>query len=116
MPDLTNKGYRYPLDSDPAADGAQSIRNLAADVNDNAGMLKSAVDSVHVVAGNDTGSVGILFAGVAFPSSPRVVATSAGPNFRARVGNVTAGGFTLYAQRMAGAGDADVDIHWIAHR
>lgn len=118
MPNTT-KGFPYPSASDPAAEGAAAIEDLAEAVDTHLGRMAAGS-----VGGLTLGAAGTTTAAVSFPvgrftSAPVVVCTitsgypAAGTaqNAFAWASSVTASGFTMNYRR--GAADTGV-VSWVA--
>jgi len=111
----TARGYPYPLSSDPVAQGATAIQNLAQAVNDRAGVAASGTVTIQVTTANTAASVSVVFPAGRFTAAPVVLTTlQAGTNpfnNASNAGNVTANGATIYANGTASGGKA---VGWLA--
>lgn len=116
MPGTTDLGLRYPLDSDPVADGAQAVRNLAQDVNDYVGVFASGNASIAVTASPD-GTDTITFPAGRFTAAPHVVCTARGDLYYARPGTTTEDDVVIKVIRRDGSSaTTSVSVDWIAHQ
>jgi hypothetical protein len=114
MPSTAN-GYRYPAASDPVAQGATAIQNLAQDVDDLNG--RGAFGKVDIVGtGTTSATVSVTFPAGRFTQPPSVVASCANSLYYASPGGpVTASGMSLSIRRGDQATfTATVNTAWIA--
>lgn len=110
MPSNTANGLRIPLDTDPLADAAKAMRDLANGIQ--SGQVTVDIVTQNVVVG----PVNIVFP-VPYPAGTQPVVTvtcnTTGAGTRhATVGGITNTGFGLYAVNQASS--ADVIVNWIA--
>jgi hypothetical protein len=111
----TAKGYRYPATTDPVAQGATAIQNLATDVDTKAGVFASGQAAIPVTANNTNMTLTVTFPAGRFTAAPNVAIAPYGGNpsyYFTGVNNVTASGFTAVAFRTAGTGN--INVGWIA--
>lgn len=114
----TTKGYRYPEPTDPVAQGADAIKNLALDVDARAGAAASGTVSLTPTALNAPVSAAITFPAGRFTVPPNVVTTVVSGNphqFASGQSGVTAAGFTLYLVQTGGTLTAR-QVAWSAHQ
>jgi hypothetical protein len=119
MPANTPKGYPYPLGTDRAMDGDDSIHNLATAVDTKAGVAASGIAASPVPGALNTPvSVAVTFPAGLFTATPNVTVTcvSGGPQNQAcSAATVTATGATLWMTKIAGT-LASVSMYWHAHQ
>lgn len=119
MPSNTPNGYPYPVASDPVAQGATAIQNLAQAVDTRLGVMAAGqlVIPIPVIGTNYTATV-TLPAG-RFTSAPTAIFTLAqavttpqnsatGPK-----ANPSATAFSIAAARVAGS-PGDLNVGWLA--
>lgn len=106
----TSSGLNYPLSTDPIADGAVTIQNLAR-------CMQRGKSTVPVASGQVSGSLAITFP-EAFYAAPSVVATTQDSIFwPAAVFTVTTTGAVLWVRNIDNnpAGSAQsIGVCWIA--
>jgi hypothetical protein len=113
----TAKGYPYPEDSDPVAQGAQAIKALATKIDSNAGVSASGSVSLNAAA-QTVATVAVTFPVGRFTAPPSVV-----------VGRTTATSWTAMPQlywsqsvtatgcQIAGlsnVGSSSIPLNWTA--
>lgn len=115
MPSTSPHGFRYPLDTDPANDGAEAVRNLANDVDDRIGAIAAGADSVALVAANN-GTKAITFPAGRFASAPRVVAVATGTSaYVMGVNSITTAGCNVTVRQINDVtATTSIAFHWIA--
>lgn len=117
MPNTSN-GYPYPAQSDPVAQGATAIQNLAQAVDTKLGVLAAGAASVPISAIGTVGNTTVTFPAGRFPSAPVAVVTttqnaSLPQNSTSSAAAITATGFTMYAIRTGGS-LSPVVVGWVA--
>lgn len=116
MPGTTDIGAPYPLDSDPAADGAATIQALAEWLSDTLKGFQAGQVAVVVGASTAPASVDVVF-DEPYASQPVVVVSqSAGsPHFYAAWASaITTTGFTMNAEKTGTSGGASITGRWHA--
>lgn len=116
MPNTTN-GYRYPAQSDPVAQGATAIQNLAQDVDSLLGVAargKATITFSNVASAN----VAVTFPAGRFTAPPNAIASATGPASTQYIGVVfstTATGATVSARQYQNTPvTTTVDVAWWA--
>ncbi len=115
MPSTTTRGFPYPLDSDPVADGAKATRDLAQKVDSALGVTAAGTVIVAVSA-SAIGSAPITFPAGRFSSAPILNATVAGTTlYFATISTPTTTGATINVRRFDNtAATVNVTVHWQA--
>lgn len=119
MPTTTTLGFPIPNDSDPMADLALAVRNLAQYVDDNVGKVAIGQSTITVTAAN-TGDLVVNFPAGRFAAgqTPRVVAQVADSsnNFMVHVPVISNTQMTLRAihRDAASTTTTTVVVNWIA--
>lgn len=117
MTSTTTLGFPMPDDSDPVADLALAVRNLAQKIDDNVGMVACGRGTVNLAAASN-GDLNIVFPVGRFIGSgvPRVVANTGNRQYYAVVvGTPTNAGATVRVQHRAdSSATVAVDVDWIA--
>lgn len=114
MTGTTTLGYPYPEDSDPVADLALAVRNLAQKVDDNIGVVATGTATV-AMGGTANATVAVVFPVGRFTSAPAVATGSNHGNYDAYVESVTASGFTMRCKHRTDANTSvNVPVYWIA--
>lgn len=111
----TTKGYRYPETTDPVAQGATAIKNLATDVDTKASVSAAGTAVITVTANNANMTTSVTFPAGRFSATPAVAIAAYGSNcsyYSTGVNNVTVNGFTAIAFRTAGTGN--ISVGWVA--
>lgn len=115
MPGSTAKGFRYPNDTDPVANGALAVRNLANDVNDKVGLIATGVQAINVAASTTATVNNIALPAGRFTAAPHIVATADSGAFNVAVQNITTTTFTLVVRHIdAASTTVTVNVHWVA--
>lgn len=115
----TASGYPYPAQSDPVAQGATAIQNLANAIESKLGTMAAGQAVVPIPVVGTTYSLSITFPAGRFTAAPTAIFTLAqavstpqnsatGP-----ASNPTANGFTIRAARVAGSA-GDLNVGWLA--
>lgn len=118
MPSNTPNGYPYPVASDPVAQGATAIQNLASAVDTKLGVMAAGVVSVNCATIGQAANTTLTFPAGRFPSAPNVAFTSTQgatqpQNSANAPASITATGMTVYATRTAGSTGA-LNVGWLA--
>ncbi len=114
MPANTTKGYPYPLPTDPVAEGAGAIQDLAEAVDTQLGTRASGTVTVNVTTGGTAANATVTFPAGRFTAAPNLVASTGGGNPDVLAASnspatVTSG---IVAAKRATAGP--VSVAWIA--
>lgn len=117
MPTTTGKGFRIPLDTDPAADGALAVRNLGTDINDTVGRHAAGSVNVNVTAAAQ-GDAAVAFPVGRFNVAPVLIPTVVGNNayyaIRVASGLTTTGGNVRVCHRDGTSATATIQVDWVA--
>ena len=118
MPGATPKGFTTPLDSDPVADLAGYVRQLAGEIDERVGKHASGKGTI-TMDGTAMTSVAVAFPSGRFDAVPNVVASVSSPDqpYYAQAVNADLSGFTLRCVNRDGTGTTEpVDVTWHAHQ
>jgi hypothetical protein len=112
----TARGYPYPLSSDPVAQGATAIQNLAQAVNDKVGAAAMGTAVCALSASNISTATTVVFPAGRFTAVPLMFASSVQSLYAASVSSaVTTTSGTVYARRIDGTSvTANININWSA--
>lgn len=115
----TASGYPYPAQSDPVAQGATAIQNLATAIESKLGAMAAGIALVPIPVVGTTYALSVTFPAGRFTSAPSAIMTLAqnvsSPQNSATgpASNPTATGFTIRAVRTAGSA-GDLNVGWLA--
>lgn len=114
MPSTTTLGYPIPLDSDPVADLALAVRDLAQAVDDNVGKVYAGTTGIDLVAAS-TGTVVVNFPVGRFSGTPVVTGTATNQNYYVTVSAISSASVTVRVSHRDGSNaTATVNVHLIA--
>lgn len=114
----TSSGFRYPAQSDPVAQGATAIQNLANDIEGKVGVFAAGNVTVTMPVVGTVGSTTVTFPAGRFPVAPTAVFTqnqgiTAPQNYSSGSSAISATGFTCSSVRSTGTG-VNLTVGWLA--
>lgn len=115
MASSTALGFRYPTASDPVANGAQAVQNLAQDIDDTVGRIATGTATVTLSSSNTGVTAVIDFPAGRFTSAPKVTLGSNAQGFVWNKVSATATQLTLRVSTTnGGTSSTTVSCDWIA--